>query len=201
MVGAEADAARHRDEEGTALALLLFLVFVLLGPGRRTADRRLAAAFVAVVAGLTAAAFAATFTAALARGRRAPTAAAALSTGREHRLLERVLQLRIRQLLRQLDVRLHFQRLAELLQSDLALLEADDRDDAEVDVRARADRVLVQPRARAQLQRFLQQRARRFVVLVVVGVDRLLVQVRDLVHRGLVLGRGCRRNRGDEQGN
>ena len=41
---------------------------------------------------------------------------------------------------------------------DLALLEADDGDDAEVDVRARADRVLVQARARAHLQRFLQQR-------------------------------------------
>ena len=97
-------------------------------------------------------------------------------------------------------VRLHLQRLAELLQAHLALLEADDGDDAEVDVRAGADRVPVEAGARAQLERFLQHGARRLVVLFVVGVDRLLVQVRDLVDRGLVF-RGGRALSGDSDEN
>src|SRR5262249_39830151 len=99
-------------------------------------------------------------------------------------------QFRRRQRLRQLDVGLHLQRLLELLEADLALLEADDGDDAEMDVRARADRVLVEARAGAQLQRLLQQGTRGLVVLLVVGVDRFLVQVRDLVDRGLILRGG-----------
>src|SRR5438045_2369305 len=118
--------------------------------------------------------------AAVAAARRGAAAPAAPFTG-QHRLFEGVLQLLRRERLRQLDVGLDLQRLAELLEAHLALLEADDGDDAEMDMRARADRVLVQPRARAQLQRLLEQSARRLVILLVVGVDRSLVQARDLV--------------------
>ena len=75
-------------------------------------------------------------------------------------------------------------------------LKPDDRDDAEVDVRARGDRVLVETGARADLERLLQQRARRVVVLLAVGVERLLVQVRDLVDRRRVARRGGGGRRG-----
>ena len=61
------------------------------------------------------------------------------------RLVERLLDLGVGQALRELDVRLDLERLAELLDGDLALLEAREDDDAEVDVRARLDRVLVEP--------------------------------------------------------
>ena len=189
---AEAGAAGHRHEERAALALLLgFFAAGLLARRGRAPDLGRSVVVAAVVGDRAAAA---SLRRRLHRHlRRRPPAAAAASAALiirgEHGLFERVLQLGRRELLRQLDVRLHFQRLAELLEPDLTLLEPDDRDDAEVDVRARADRVLVEPRARAQLQRFLQQRARRLVVLLVVGVERPLVQVRDLVDRGLVVAR------------
>src|SRR6185369_8045548 len=93
---------------------------------------------------------------------------AALGVGGEHSLFERILQLRRHQRLGQLDVRLDLQRLAELLEADLALLEAHDGDHAEVDVRARRDRVLIETGAAANLQRLLQQVARGVVVLLVV---------------------------------
>ena len=46
--------------------------------------------------------------------------------------------------------------------------------------RARPDRVLLQPRAVAQIQRLFQEVARGVVVALLIGVERLLVELRDL---------------------
>ena len=64
------------------------------------------------------------------------------------RLVEGIGQLGRHQRLGETDVGLDLDRLLELLDAEIALLEADDDDDADVDVRARLDGVLVQPRRR-----------------------------------------------------
>ena len=61
---------------------------------------------------------------------------------------------------------------------------------AQVDVRARGDRMVVQARLGADLERALEQLARLLEVEVLVLVDRLLVELGDLLDRGRIFGLG-----------
>ena len=96
----------------------------------------------------------------------------------------------------QLDVALDLQRLAELVDRLLALLEASEGDDAEVDVGARRDRMILQPRLGADFERPAQGLAGFLEIQVLVLVDRLLVELGHLLEGGRVftLGPGDRRD-------
>ena len=92
-------------------------------------------------------------------------------------LVERRLHLRRRHRLRQPDVRLDRQRLLELLDRQVALLRAADQHHPEVHQCARFDRVLVQPRRVAQIQRLLQQALGLVGLVRLEGGERVFVQL------------------------
>src|SRR5581483_11708689 len=130
---------------------------------------------------------------------RAAALVAAARLGPQHRLLEGVLKLGRDQRLGDLDVGLDLQRLLEVLDPGGALLEPADQQDADVDLGARRDGVLLQPGRVARVQRLLQEIARAVIVLFLVGRDRLLVEVGDLVQNlGARLGGARHRGRKDE---
>src|SRR5204862_6150442 len=103
------------------------------------------------------------------------------------RLVVNLLHLRRREDLVELDVGLDLQRLAELLDRLVPLLEAEERDDAEVDVSARGDRMLLEAGLHALVERGPEQLSRPLEVQVLVLVDPLLVELGDLLYSGRIL--------------
>ena len=99
------------------------------------------------------------------------------------RLVERRLDVRVRQTGAQTHLRLNLQRLAEVLHRLIALLEPAQGDDPQGHVGARADRVRHQPGPFGGLERLVQQPQRRVELQVLVGVDRLSVEDGDLADR------------------
>ena len=112
---------------------------------------------------------------------------------RDERLVEDVLRDGRRQPRRQRDVGIYLERLVELAAADLALAEAGDDDDAQVDVRAGRHGVTVEPGGLAQLERLLEHLAGLVVVLLLVLRDALAVEVDDLGDRCLPVLLGCLR--------
>jgi hypothetical protein len=116
------------------------------------------------------------------------------------RLVENFLDLRGGEQLVELDLRRDLQRLLELRQRLILLLETGKQDDAHVDVRARRDLAPLEPAAGAGVQRVLQDLTRRVEVQVLELVDCLLVELGDPVDRGRVPVLGARQFGDRQQG-
>ena len=121
-----------------------------------------------------------------------------LGRDREHHLVEHIGHDRRLEAGRERDVRIDLQRLVELPAADLALAEAGDDDDAEMNVRARRDRVVVEARALAQLERLLERLARAVEVLLLIQRHALAVELDHLRDRLLLVRRGVHDRRGDQ---
>ena len=93
------------------------------------------------------------------------------------------------------DCRLDGQRLGKLLLAELAVLEPFDDHHAHVNVGARRDRVSVEPRAAAELERLLQDLARLLELALVDRRQGLAVQLGHPGGRILRLGHPARRGR------